>query len=189
MAENIYSDRITSFSPQLQSPRRHGTCFPTVVSLQAELRKQRKHLLGSYISLRAMVYDGAGPNDLKINELCNLLSKNTFLFWNHSTDTAREFSYLFYDVVIRSIAYGKVGGESIDDIIRLAECLVDSKEIFETVIKQLLSNDRIGDLFRLTEEYEESFFTPAFTNAVLCAVSVFLGALKAPADNHEEGNV
>lgn len=174
-----------------QPPPRTGTRFATITSLQTELRTQRKHLLGSYASLRALIFKNSIDSideERRIHELCDVLSQNTIIFWNHTDEKAIEFCYRFYDIVIRSIVYGRIGGESLDDIIRLAECLVRSTEVFEIVIKQLLPQDRIGDLFHFTEEYEASYYAHYFSDAVLGAVALYLGALERPdaSDEHSE---
>lgn len=165
-------------------PARQGTCFATLSILQMELRKQRKHLLGSHISLRSLVYDKGDVSDELVDKLCDVLSDNTLLFWKQTDETAREFCYRYYKIVVSSIAYGRIRGESIDDIIRLAECLVDSREIFEIVMKQLLPENKIGEMFSFVESYDDSMFAPAFAEAVLAAVSVFLGALEKPLQNN-----
>ena len=83
-------------------------------------------------------------------------------------------------MAICAIAGGNVGQESIDDIIRLAECFVHSRRVFVIVMKKLLSQDMIGELFSLVESCDDQTFSPDFEDAVLAAVSVLLGVLEDP---------
>lgn len=187
MEECTRFNRAIDFHPLCNPPLRKGTCFPTLSSLKLELRKQRKHLLGSHISLRSFVCDNNGVNEALIEKMCDVLSGYTLLFWIYRNKNAEEFCHHFYDIVVHSLTYERLRDESVDDIIELAGCLSFSKDVFETVIKELMPPDRIGDLFYFTESYDAAFYTSAFADAVLGAVSVFLGAVKNPvAENSDK---
>ncbi len=186
MEECTHFHHTTDYHLRNNPPTRKGTCFPTLPSLKLELRKQRKHLLGSHISLRSFVCDNNGVNEALIEKMCDVLSGHTLLFWIYTNKKAKEFCHHFYDVVIHSLTYERLRDESVDDIIELAGCLSFSKDVFETVIRELIPPDRIGDLFYFTESYDDTFYTSAFADAVLGAVSVFLGALKNPATENSD---
>lgn len=106
-------------------------------------------------------------------------------FWNKRDDRAEQFCFQFFYLAICSIAGGYVGDESIDDIIQLAETLVRSREIFCIVVKKLVPPDMVGEMFNLTESYDDSFYTSTFEDAVLGAVSVYLGMLKDPIEQSD----
>lgn len=70
-----------------------------------------------------------------------------------------------------------------DDLIQLAETLVRSKEIFVYVMKDLLPDDLVSELFELTESYDSDLYTASFEDAVLGAIAIYLGTLKDPIEN------
>lgn len=148
--------------------------------IQIELRQRRKHFLGSYISLQSLVQTDFSIDENKISELSRYLAAKTVPYWKQKGPAAEAFSFRFYELATYAISSGEVGDESIDDIIQLAECLVRSRNVFIEVMKNLLPADMIGSLFELTDSCDSSYFTVAFQDAVLGAVSVFLGVLADP---------
>ena len=162
--------------------------------IRNEIRQRRKHFLGTHISLQALVRTGSSIDEDKIKELSDFLAIRTLPFWalaEEETDAA-VFAEQFYELAIYAISSGNVGDESLDDIIQLAECLIRSRDVFVTVMKNLLPSDMIWKLFVFVESHDASFFSVAFEDAVLGAVSVLVGALADPlaagaADSLQEG--
>ena len=148
--------------------------------LQTLRRQQRKRVIGSHTSLTALVGEGGGIQENDVADLADHLSRRSILFWNGAGSPQPEFFASFYDLAIRMVASGKLGNESVDDIIQLAECIVRSKDIFITVAKDLLPEDRISELFEFTDQYDEFWFVAHFEDAVLGAVAAFLGTLADP---------
>ena len=155
-------------------------CTFELFQIHNELRERRKSFLGSYVSLVDMVQSKGIVEEDHVLELCAYLASRTMHFWNRTDEQSNDFCLLFYELAICSISSGKVGNETIDDLIQLADCLVRSRDIFTVVTKELLSPDMISTLFAFIEMCEDVLLTPEFTDAVLGAVSVFLGVLKDP---------
>lgn len=154
--------------------------FEDLHSIRSELRERRKEFLGSYASLSDMVCVDSVIDTRKSDILSKQLASRAAVFWKNRTSAAEETCYCFFRIAIFAIASGKVGNESIDDIIQLAECLVRSQSTFITVCKDLLPEDMISDLFAFTDTYSSNFFTSTFEDAVLGAIAVQLGMLKDP---------
>lgn len=153
----------------------------TLSRLRTLLRQQRKRVIGSHISLAVLIGEGSDIREDGVTALSEYLSHRSLLLWSGQNKPQPEFFEQFYSLAIRMVASGKLGDESIDDIIQLAECIVRSKDIFVAVAKDLLPKDRISDLFAFIDQYGESYFTAHFEDAVLGAVAVFLGTLADPA--------
>ena len=157
----------------------------SILEVRFELRKRRKRFLGSSQSLCALVCTDGQVDDRRASELSAFLAERCMSFWNKENDSAECFCFQFFYLAICSIASGAVGDESIDDIIQLAETLVRSREVFCIVVKELVPSDMIGEMFDLTESYDDSFYTSTFEDAVLGAVSVYLGMLKDPIEQSD----
>ena len=174
-----------------QANRHTSARIKTLPSLRTELRVRRQEVIGSYISLSSLVYGPDGVQDTFATALADYLARLSGSFWPGSDCPSKDFFLRFYDLAIHMIAGGGVGNETVDDIIQLAECLARSKDIFIVVAKDLLPPNMIGDLFDFTDRYDE-FFVARLEDAVLGAVSVFLGTLKEPeglfATNGKEGD-
>ena len=108
------------------------------------------------------------------------LSKLTAHFWKKSHIEVKQCCFRFYEIALSLIAGGTVGNECIDDIIQLAECMVRSRSTFILVCKKTLPEKMIGTLFEFTDTYSEEMFDVTFEDAVLSAISVFLGVLPEP---------
>lgn len=166
---------------QIRSHRKRQSPFSNDLSaIRRELRQRRKHFLGSYISLEAIVDSNLSTKEEIITELSHYLASRTLFFWTQDGAT-EDFCFRFYEIALYALSSGKVGDESVDDIIQLAECLVRSRRVFIDVVKKLLPADMIANLFFFTESYKDEFYTVLFEDAVLGAISVFLGIIEDPA--------
>ena len=176
------SDQITLNQLMEYARRKIGrsNSYDSLSILRDELRQRRKRMLGSYISLERMLCRGRKLQESAAAELCNYLAERTVLFWNKQDPEDFRFSQRFYNLAVYALTSGEVGNESIDDVIQLAECLVRSRDTFITVMKSLLPGDMIGELFDFTDSYDDTFYTANFEDAVMGAVSVFLGTLRDP---------
>lgn len=154
--------------------------FSSVSSIRTEIRARRKHIIGSYISLIPFVCEKGLIIDSYVEELSQFLASKTILLWDKKEADAEAFCNRFYSLAFYALASGKVGYESIDDVIQLAECLVRSRDTFITVLKNLLPDDMINELFNFIEDYDDSYFTPTFEDAVLGGIALFLGSLTDP---------
>lgn len=164
---------------QLQN-RSKAPDYLSVSSVRTEIRTRRKHILGSYISVRTLICDSKTISDAYVEDLSRFLAGRTIRLWVNKGADAENFCYRFYVLALYALASGNVGDESIDDIIQLAECLVRSKDIFITVMRNLLPTDMISELFSFVESDECSCVTATFEDAVLGAVAVLLGVLADP---------
>lgn len=170
---------------QLRKKRNEPPVAKDLYVLEILLREKRKRLIGSYHSLYEMICPQNTPDEKIISDLSDYLSIRTVCFWKADLPDKEEFCRRFYELAMYCIASGNIGNESIDDIIKLANCLVRSKDIYMDVVKRLIPTDMISDLFSLTEGYDPGYFSALFEDAVLAAVSVFLGALTDPLDGME----
>ena len=183
---NPSSDNITQpFSPTNppQCRKLHSRPFSNKLSdIKSELRKRRKLFLGSNISFCQLIKPNGEVDDAIIKTFCHYFAERAVHFWNERPNNADVFCYDFFTVVINSLAYAKLGQESIDDILQLAECLVRSRKVFIIVVKQMLPANMISMLFDFTDSYGDEYYTAAFEDAVLGAISVYLGVLSDPID-------
>ena len=154
--------------------------YTSVSAIRTEIRTRRKHILGSHVSIFPFVCNGDVIDDTRVDELSQFLTEKTVCFWDKRDSETQAFCYRFYNLAFYALASGNVGDDSIDDVIQLAECLVRSKDIYLTVVRSLLPANMVGELFRFAEEYDDSFFTATFEDAVLGAVAVLVGALADP---------
>lgn len=159
---------------------RAGLCVSDLAAVRTQIRERRKRFLGSNISLLDIVAPKYVINDKTIEKLSKYLAVRAGHFWKPNNVEAEKFCEQFFLLAIYAIAGGEVGNESVDDIIQLAECLVRDIDVFTTVMKNLLPTDMIGMLFEFTEICDGEALTVHFEDAVLGAVSVFLGVLEDP---------
>ena len=148
--------------------------------LQSYLREKRKTIIGSHISLQEIICTNGVIDTEKTETLNAYLTSRTLCFWKDPLENKAQFCSQFYTLALYAVGGGMIGGESVDDLIQLANCLIHSRLVFVEVVKECLPADRIGELFEFIEVYEEPYFTPYFEDGVLGAVSVFLGVLSDP---------
>lgn len=160
--------------------RHPAPIYKELHAIKTQLRYRRQTLLGSHISLISLVSDENGVKEETVQELAAYLSDKTVLFWDKKGKDGADFCRRFYLLAILALTGGNVGGETVDDILVVAETLVRTKDIFITVLKDLLPQDRIGELFDFTDSYDEAMLSASFEAAVLGALSVFLGVLEDP---------
>lgn len=148
------------------------------MTVQRELRERRKLFLGSHISLRDIIWTDYMVDDLKVQALSQYLSKRTLHYWNVKGPKMEKFALHFYELSIHALCDGKVVGESIDDILQLAECLVQSKSVYIDAMKHMLCDNMISTLFEFTDSFDT---VPSyFESAVLASICVCLGVLTDP---------
>ncbi len=162
------------------SNRRTTTHIHSLQELRAELRNRRKAVIGSYIPLSPLLQKEGQLDETAANTLSEYLAQKTGMFWSGANQPSPEFFFRFYNLSVYMVASGNLGNESADDIIQLAECLVRSKEVFITVAKDLFPDDMLSELFEFADQCSDKHLTPVFEDAVLGAISVFLGSLKDP---------
>ena len=167
-------------APYSRDMRRGLPVAANIMDLRKSLRTHRKSFLGTYISLRKYIRDGEAAGTLTSESLQSYLTKRTKHFWNFKKDDAEEFIGEFYTLAFCCLLEGDLSYECIDDIIQLAECLVRSRVVFTIAAKEMLPKEMFGELFDFTEQYDDSYFTAEFEDAVLGAVSVLSGALADP---------
>lgn len=174
------NDVITQLRNSVCRQNRRPFSFDNIASIRNELRQRRKHLIGSFVSLEELLAANNKVNEIEAAALIAYLASRTAHLWNRTDELGQQFCSKFYSLAIYALCSGKVGNESIDDVIQLAECLVRSRETFVTVMSSLLPKDMIAMMFDLTDSFDSSYFNPTFEDAVLGAVSVFLGVLNDP---------
>ena len=174
------NDVITQLRNSVCRQNRRPFSFDNIASIRNELRQRRKHLIGSFVSLEELLTANNKVNEIEAEALTAYLASRTAYLWNRTDEFGQQFCSKFYSLAIYALCSGKVGDESIDDVIQLAECLVRSRETFVTVMSSLLPEDMIATMFDLTDSFDSSYFNPTFEDAVLGAVSVFLGVLNDP---------
>lgn len=162
--------------------KRKSADYLSVSAIRTEIRTRRKHILGSHISVLPFVCVDDAISESRVDELSHYLADRTVCFWEKRGSEAHLFCLRFYTLAFYVLASGEVGDESIDDVIQLAECLVRSRDIYLTVVRNLLPADMVSELFQFVEDYDDSYFTATFEDAVLGAIAVLLGVLADPAD-------
>lgn len=181
MSYKYNEEVVSNLINKAQEQNGRKTTFSKELSaVQQELRERRKSLLGSYISARTLVRMRPLSAKDNIEELSRYLATRTIPFWNIFSDNAETFSFRFYRLALSAITSGRVGHESIDDILQLADCLVRNRRAFIIAMKELLPADMIGELYDFAESYGEVLYSVSFENAVLGGLCVFLGVLEDP---------
>ncbi|MBQ6818703.1 MAG: hypothetical protein IJP35_03755 [Clostridia bacterium] len=160
----------------------------TLDAVRRHLRIKRKYFLGTHISLEQVVSPKGEIDYSLANDLSNYLAQKASALWNFPPKGSLDFCTQFFSLAISAVASGGVGNESIDDIIQLAECLVRDRETFTIVMKPLIPEDRVAELYAFVDDYESDYFLPTFEDAVMGAVAVFMGALEDPDEAKKEGN-
>ncbi len=184
------SEILTCARSQIRMPA------PTVSApkiLEKELRRRRKHYLGSYISLRNILEDSGGVNNEVVDALSQHLAKQTLLYWCYNDNDAESFCYHFYRLTMFALLSGEVR-ECVDDIIQICSAMVRSKEVFQIVEQDMLPPEMFSELFSFLEDSCDEYFTMHFEDAVLFTIASFLGVLANPGassatDNGEEASV
>ena len=167
--------------------KRTSTFSDKLSAVQQELRQRRKQFLGTYLPVREFVLSGSDLDEEIVEALSDYLARQTISFWNNQTEDAESFCFRFYRLAFYALASGKVSRECVDDILRLAECLVRSREVFIIAMKEMLPSDMIGELYDFTESYNDEFYTVTLEEAVLGGICVLLGVLSSPlADTEQE---
>ena len=87
-----------------------------------------------------------------------------------------ELCYGFFYYSLQLYAYNKVGKDSIDDLIQLAELFRSDIKIFTIVLEDALAKKIVDRWMAFTARYD--YIPRGFPEAVTGAVSVFLGVLK-----------
>lgn len=179
---NIYTNKIVAEAiNRARSLSKRGSPFADKLSsVQQELRNRRKQFLGSYVPARELLLSDAGINDASIDALSRYLSAKTLAFWNVKGEDTEEFCFRFYRLALYALTGGKVACECIDDILRLSECLVRSRDVFVIAMKEMLPANMIGELYDFTESYSDEYYSVSFEDATLGGVCVFLGVLEDP---------
>lgn len=151
-----------------------------------ELRTRRKYFLGSYISLKFLVYENVDVDENAVVELSRYLAANTVRFWKEAEPEAEEFCFRFYQLSIYSLCNIAIN-DTVDDIISMAELLCASREYFISFLKLTLPANLIGEMFDFLESFDDSMCSAYFAEAVLGAVCVLLGVLADP-ETPEDAN-
>ena len=183
MEQDNHSELMPRVRRDINKIHRKKHQFDNFSEIRIELRQRRKMFLGSFTSLRAVVCANGKLSDDKISELSTFLALRATALWDKKYEKSEAFCRQFFMLAINAIAGGEVGDETMDDLIQLAETLVRSKEIFVYVMKDLLPDDLVSELFELTESYDSDLYTASFEDAVLGAIAIYLGTLKDPIEN------
>lgn len=166
--------------------RRQAPFSDKLKDVTAELRTRRKQFLGSYVSIRRSVLSGAEIDDDIVSQLSEYLASRTVYYWYHKSEEAERFCFRFYRLTFYALASGKVSGECVDDILRLAEVLDTSIRVFVVAMQDMLPEDMVGELFDFTETSDKAFLSSStFSEAVLGGICSFLGVLPDPLCEHE----
>ena len=149
-------------------------------SVQQELRQRRKQFLGSCVPAREFMLSASGFDEEMAEAVSSYLASRTIFFWNNQLEEAEEFCFRFYRLSLYALASGNIVGECIDDILRLAECLVRSRRVFMIALKEMVPTEMHGELYDFAEFYSAEYYEPTFEDAVLGGICVFLGVLTDP---------
>ena len=144
------------------------------------LRKKRKEYLGSDLSLTMFVHENGEPLENVVRDLSTHLGKLTdhFLVNDYHRPSMEELCYGFFYFSLQLYAYNKVGCDSFDDLIRLAELFLSEIDVFTIVLETNLSEDIVDEWRKFIAINDYVPF--GFPEAVTGAVAVLLGVLKAP---------
>lgn len=153
-----------------------------LASVQQELRQRRKQFLCTYVPTREFMLSASGFDEETAEAVSDYLASQTIFFWNNRPEEAEEFCFRFYRLSLYALASGNIVGECIDDILRLAECLVRSRRVFMIALKEMVPAKMYGELYDFAEFYGAEYYKPAFEDAVLGGICAFLGVIadKAP---------
>lgn len=151
----------------------------SINDVQAILRSHRKRLLGTAISLKKIICSDEQYNEAKIYELSAYLAARSMCFISKDSSLTFELFQNFYWYSIQIIASGKIGNESVDDLIQLAECIVRSVEIYSIVAKDCMP-EILHQSFEEWVSFIDNQPEAEMQDAVLGAVCVFVGRLKDP---------
>ena len=146
------------------------------------IRRKRKEYLGSDLGLTMFVHEDGEPLEDVVKTLSQQLGDITthFLEKDYNArnieDYMNELCYGFFYYSLQLYAYNKVGDDSIDDLIRLAELFRSDIAIFNIVLEEDLPKEIVDEWMAFTARYD--YIPYGFPEAVTGAVSVFLGVLK-----------
>lgn len=169
--------------------KRNAPFSDKIQDVETELRLRRRQFLGSYLPVRQLVFSCAESEDAAIEALCAYLTSRTMPFWSSTGQTAAEYCYAFYKLVICALTGGRVRDECVDDILRLSEVLTENPAVFTIAVKNMLMPDTVGELFNFVDNQEyQSLDITQFPHAVLGGICVLLGVLPDPCRSPAEEN-
>ena len=146
-------------------------------SIGEGIQQKRKEYLGSDLGLTMFVHKNGMPDEKAVQNLSVYLGKLTsyFLDKEYNAPCMEELCIGFFYYSLQIYAHNKVGNDSFDDLIQLAELFENDIVVLTIVFEQDLDQDIIDDWseFLLDNEYVPRHFT----DAVIGALAVLLGVI------------
>ena len=145
-----------------------------LLDIQREIRARRKAFLGSSVTLGKIVYADGALDYAAVSDLADYLTTRTVAFWDKPQKEGLWICRQFYELCLS--AHSCV---ELDDVILLANAAAMEKpEIFTDVMTKLVPKSHLVVLSYFVDSCLP--LPVSFEEAVLGAISVFLGVLKDP---------
>ena len=144
------------------------------------IRQKRKEYLGSDLGLTMFIHEDGKPLENVVEALSGYLGciAAHFLETDYRYPDMENLCIGFFYYSMQLYAYDRVGGDSFDDLIRLAELFQSDIDVFNTVLEQNLTEEIVDEWMAFL--IENDYIPRNFSDAVTGAVAVFLGVLKDP---------
>ena len=129
------------------------------------------------------VHKNGEPLEKAVEALSSYLGALTsyFLKNDYCCPYQEDICFEFFYYALQLYAYNRVGNDSFDDLIRLAELFQNDVDVLTVVLAEDLPEDIVNEWTGFVTENE--YVPRNFPEAVTGAVAVFLGVLKDPIDN------
>ena len=156
-----------------------------LIDVQREIRARRKAFLGSSVRLGRIVYNRGILDYAAVSELADYLSARTVSFWDRPHEEGFWISRQFYELCLSAPRWMEL-----DDIILLANAAAMERTcVFKTVMDELLPEESQARADVLASFVNDCLPLPnSFEDAVLGAISVFLGILRDPVSEEGDDN-
>lgn len=148
----------------------------TARDVENAIQQKRKDYLGSGLELEIFVRRNQQPLEDAVFQLSQYLGAHAAYHLNQTTGKAQtEFCTEFYYYCLQLYAYGGIGDDSFDDLIRLAEVYVQDPNILSIIAEDVLPPQIARDWTDWLTENDRAPF--GFITATIGAVASLLGVL------------
>lgn len=145
------------------------------------VRRTRQKYLGSDIRLEPFVRQGGRPMEEAVVSLSEWLGERTEAFLDY--EGQYDLCVGFYYYSLQLYAHGRVGGDTVDDLLQLAEVYEKDSEVLCIIAEDNLPAELADETRYFYMENEQT--PPNFWRAVLGALAVFLGVIPDPVETEE----
>lgn len=153
-------------------------CLNTYKKVVDGIVEKRKKYLGSDLGLTMFVHKNGKPVDKAVEDLSNYLGKLTarFLKQEYNTWDMEELCFGFFHHSLQLYANNKIGDDSFDDLIKLAELFENDTDVLTIVFEMDLSEHDVDEWLEFLSAND--YVPRHFTKAVIGAIATLLGVMQ-----------